>query len=66
MSTQLKHRAETVTAKPNPDIRARYLDAIEQMLTHRGNPSVEVEHILADAPKSPTQNFVKDCRAFAA
>lgn len=59
MSTQLKPRAETVIAEVDLDIRARYERAIEQLLTTRGNPSVEVEQILADAPKSVAAHVLR-------
>jgi hypothetical protein len=44
------HAANTAT-EPNADMLARCEHALELLLTHRGNPSVEIDRVLADDPQ---------------
>jgi tetratricopeptide (TPR) repeat protein len=45
------HAAEPATAKVNTDSLRRCERALELLLTHRGNPSAEVDQVLADDPQ---------------
>ena len=45
------HAAEPATAEADTDSLPRCEHALELLLTHRGNPSVEVERVLADDPQ---------------
>ena len=42
---------KTATVEPNADLLARCEHALELLLTHRGNPSAEVDRVLADDPQ---------------
>ena len=44
------HAANTAT-EPNAELLARCEHALELLLTHRGNPSVEIDRVLADDPQ---------------
>jgi hypothetical protein len=44
------HAAEPATAEADTDTLSRCEHALELLLTHRGNPSVEVDRVLADEP----------------
>ena len=46
------HPAEPAAAGADEDSQSRYENALELLLTHRGNPSVEVERVLAEDPRS--------------
>jgi tetratricopeptide (TPR) repeat protein len=46
-----RHAAKTATVEPNGDLLARCEHALELLLTHRGNPSVEIERVLAEDPQ---------------
>ena len=43
--------AKTATVEPNADLLARCEHALELLLTHRGNPSAEIDRVLADDPQ---------------
>src|SRR5262245_49985442 len=45
------HTAEPTTAGARKDSSSQCEHALELLLTHRGNPSVEVERLLADDPQ---------------
>jgi len=45
------HTAKTVTVESNTDLVARCEHALELLLTHRGNPSAEIERVLAEDPQ---------------
>src|SRR5262249_14922769 len=52
MNPAVKHRAaKAATVEPNADLRARCEHALELLLTHRGNPAVEIERVLAEDPQ---------------
>jgi len=54
MNTAVRlHAAGPPTAEAHSDSILRCQDALELLLTHRGNPSVEVERVLADNPPRP-------------
>ena len=42
---------KTATVEPNADLLARCEHALELLLTHRGNPSAEIERVLAEDPQ---------------
>src|SRR5262244_198171 len=46
------HAAEPAPAGAYEDSQSRYENALELLLTHRGNPFVEVERVLAEDPRS--------------
>ena len=45
------HAAKIATVERNADLLARCEHALELLLTHRGNPSAEIERVLADDPQ---------------
>jgi hypothetical protein len=45
------HAAKTATVESNTDLVARCEHALELLLTHRGNPSAEIERVLAEDPQ---------------
>ena len=45
------HAAETASAERNAGLNVRYEHALELLLTYRGNPSVEIERVLAEDPQ---------------
>jgi hypothetical protein len=49
-ATAKRHAAEPATTEADTDSRQRCEHVLEQMLTYRGNPSAEVERVLADDP----------------
>jgi hypothetical protein len=52
MNPAVKRRAtKTATVQPNADLRARCEHALGLLLTHRGNPAVEIERVLAEDPQ---------------
>jgi tetratricopeptide (TPR) repeat protein len=52
MNTAVKlHRAKAATVEPHANSLRRCEHALELLLTHRGNPSVEIERALAEDPR---------------
>ena len=45
------HRAKTAAVKHKGDLLARCDHVLELLVTHRGNPSVEIERVLAEDPQ---------------
>jgi len=45
------HAAETVTAEADMDLLSRCEHALDLLLTNRGNPSAEIDRVLADDPQ---------------
>lgn len=45
------HAVKTATVAPNAKLLARCEHALELVLTHRGNPLVEIERVLAEDPQ---------------
>src|SRR5262247_2426805 len=53
MSTTMRlHAAGVPTGEAHTDSLPRCEHVLELLLTHRGNPSVEVERVLADNPQN--------------
>src|SRR6516164_11474193 len=44
------HAANAATVEPHTDLLRRCEHALELLLTHRGNPSAEIERVLAEDP----------------
>jgi hypothetical protein len=60
MSPAIKcHAANTATVEHNADLQARCEHALELLVTHRCNPSVEIERVLADDPQCVFGHYLR-------
>ena len=53
------HPAKTATVEHNAHLQARCEYALELLVTHRGNPSVEIERVLVEDPQCVTGHCLR-------